>query len=122
LTAEAKPAEIARTWNAVAQLRGTSGDRQGELIVLSAHHDHVGNRSTPKTAPGADTIYNGADDDASGTVAVMELAAALTRQRPQRTASSRPLAARKPAGRDRRTSSMLQACPSAMSWRICSSR
>ena len=85
LSANAKPAEIARTWNAVAQLRGRSADDQNELIILSAHHDHVGNRSTAKTTPGADTIYNGADDDASGTIAVMELAAALVRQRPKRT-------------------------------------
>ena len=39
------------------------------MILLTAHLDHLGDR-----AKGADTIYNGADDDASGTIAVLELA------------------------------------------------
>jgi Zn-dependent M28 family amino/carboxypeptidase len=53
------------------------------VLVLSAHLDHVGARPG---APGADTIFNGADDDASGTVAVMTIAEALARgPRPRRT-------------------------------------
>jgi hypothetical protein len=83
LTADVKPAERASTWNAVAQLPGTSAEAQEEIVVLSAHHDHVGSRAGTKA--GADTIFNGADDDASGTVAVMELAEALARQRLRRT-------------------------------------
>jgi hypothetical protein len=74
------------TWNAVAQLRGRDATQRDEIIVLSAHHDHVGNRPSPKSdAKAADTVYNGADDDASGTVAVMELAAALARSGSNRT-------------------------------------
>ncbi len=69
------------TWNAVAKLRGSAPAAAEEVIVLSAHLDHLGNRGT-----GADTIFNGADDDASGTVAVMELAEALARgPRPRRS-------------------------------------
>lgn len=66
----------------MAQLVGAT--RSNEIIVLSAHHDHVGNRVDPKT-PRPDTVYNGADDDASGTVAVLELAEALSRRRLERT-------------------------------------
>jgi len=69
------------TWNAVAILRGT--DPAGEAILLSAHLDHLG--VGPPNAAG-DTIYNGADDDASGTTAVLALAHALALgPRPRRT-------------------------------------
>ena len=83
ISAEAKPATNTYTWNALGQLKGSS--RAGEVILLTAHLDHLGNgRGTP--AAGADNIYNGADDDASGSVAVLELAETLARdQRPERT-------------------------------------
>jgi len=70
------------TWNAVGILRGTDTPIQ-EVVLLSAHLDHLGMR---ENAPGADKIYNGADDDASGSVAVLELAKALAEgPRPKRT-------------------------------------
>jgi Zn-dependent M28 family amino/carboxypeptidase len=54
-----------------------------EVILLSAHLDHLGVR---ENAPGDDKIFNGADDDASGCVAVLELARVLANgQRPKRT-------------------------------------
>jgi hypothetical protein len=79
-------ADGGRTWNAVGRLPGRDPAARREVILLSAHIDHVGNRpAVPKpgaataNAPAADTIYNGADDDASGTIAVLELMEALTR-------------------------------------------
>jgi hypothetical protein len=69
------------TWNAIAILRGT--DLASEVVLLTAHLDHLG--IGPANAAG-DTIYNGADDDASGTTAVLTLARALTSgPRPRRT-------------------------------------
>jgi len=69
------------TWNVVGRLTGSNAVAADEVLVLGAHLDHVGNRGE-----GEDTIYNGADDDASGTVAVMELARALAAgPRPRRT-------------------------------------
>jgi hypothetical protein len=62
------------TWNAVGRLTGSDPAQRDDVIVLGAHLDHVGMR---ENAPGDDKIFNGADDDASGTVAVMELAQAL---------------------------------------------
>ncbi len=46
-----------------------------EAIVFSAHYDHIGVDS--RAAEGADAIRNGADDDASGCAAVLELAEAF---------------------------------------------
>jgi hypothetical protein len=70
------------TWNAVGVLRGSDPKVSGEAIMLSAHLDHLGVRETG----GADTIFNGADDDASGCVAVLELARTLAAgKRPRRT-------------------------------------
>ena len=68
------------TWNAIGVLPGT--DPGGEAIMLSAHLDHLGvNESLT-----GDKIFNGADDDASGCVAVMEMARVLAAgQRPRRT-------------------------------------
>ena len=60
------------TWNAIAILPGT--DESGQVILLTAHLDHLG--IGPPNESG-DTIYNGADDDASGTSAVLALAHAL---------------------------------------------
>ncbi len=68
------------TWNAVAVLRGSSSPN--EAILLTAHLDHLG-----MLLPGTgDRIYNGADDDASGTTAVLALAHILASgPRPKRT-------------------------------------
>ena len=69
------------TYNAVGILKGS--DPSGEAILISAHLDHLGRR---ETAPGDDKVFNGADDDASGTVAVIELAGVLARRgQPKRT-------------------------------------
>jgi Zn-dependent M28 family amino/carboxypeptidase len=67
------------TWNAIGVLRGS---QPGEAIMLSAHLDHLGvNESLT-----GDNIFNGADDDASGSVAVLELARVLAAgKRPRRT-------------------------------------
>ena len=69
------------TWNAIGMLRGTTLPDQ--VILLTAHLDHLG--IGPANASG-DTLYNGADDDASGTTAVLTLAHILADgARPRRT-------------------------------------
>ncbi|MEO6818015.1 MAG: M28 family peptidase, partial [Edaphobacter sp.] len=68
------------TWNAIAILRGTT--LSNEVVLLTAHLDHLG----IGPAVNGDNIYNGADDDASGTTAVLALAHVLaTGRRPRRT-------------------------------------
>ncbi len=64
--------------NVVGVLRGGDPALRSEAVVVSAHYDHLG----IGPAVNGDSIYNGADDDASGTVAVMEIARALGRARP----------------------------------------
>jgi len=68
------------TWNAVGILRGSK--RPDEAVLLTAHLDHLGVRASAH----GDVIYNGADDDASGTSAVLTLAHLLAMgPRPERT-------------------------------------
>ncbi|UOQ54486.1 M28 family peptidase [Hymenobacter cellulosivorans] len=55
--------------NVLGFLEGT--DKKDEVLVISAHYDHIGVQH--------DTIYNGADDDGSGTSAVLALARAFTK-------------------------------------------
>jgi hypothetical protein len=86
IDADVKPAVRTQTWNAVGRLAGSEPGGASEVILLSAHLDHVGSRTGREAPADADTIYNGADDDASGTIAVMELAQALAQgPRPKRT-------------------------------------
>jgi Zn-dependent M28 family amino/carboxypeptidase len=65
------------TWNAIGRLTGTDPKLAQEVILLSAHIDHLAPR--PNAPAGSDNIFNGADDDASGSVAVLELAEALAK-------------------------------------------
>jgi hypothetical protein len=82
LEAELKEPQKIQTWNAVAQIRGSTAS----TILLSAHIDHLGVRPARPEATSPDTIYNGADDDASGSIAVLELAQAFVQgPRPKRT-------------------------------------
>lgn len=53
--------------NVLGYIEGT--DLRDELLIITAHYDHLGKHDT--------VIYNGADDDASGTAAVLEIAEAF---------------------------------------------
>lgn len=55
--------------NVVGYLEGTDPELKKEFILVGAHHDHVGVRSRE-----GDSIFNGADDNATGTTAVIALA------------------------------------------------
>lgn len=85
--ASAPVAEVVhRPPNVVAVLPGTDPELRNTYVVLSAHMDHIG-----VSAPDArgDSINNGADDDASGTSAVLEMAEAFAAlplgERPKRS-------------------------------------
>ena len=76
-------AERPTTQNVVAVWEGSDPVLKNEYVAVGAHYDHVG-----ICAPGqADPICNGADDDGSGTTAVLGMAEAIShaKQRPKRS-------------------------------------
>lgn len=76
------PARRLPGFNVIGMIPGSDPALAAEHVVVSAHYDHIGIRA----AVNGDSINNGADDDASGVVAVLEIAAQLARgPRPRRT-------------------------------------
>jgi len=82
VTLEAAGSETTtHTWNAVGRLKGRDTAMANDAILLTAHLDHLGGNGA-----GPDRVFNGADDDASGSTAVLELAEALAKgKRTRRT-------------------------------------
>lgn len=72
--------EIRRVENVVGMVRGSDPELCEEAVVFSAHYDHVG-----KGEDGS--IYHGADDNASGTAGLMEIAEAFAQnsEKPKRS-------------------------------------
>jgi Zn-dependent M28 family amino/carboxypeptidase len=68
------------TRNVIGVIRGRDSRLKQQVILITAHLDHIG---IGKAVDG-DQIYNGADDDASGCIAVLELARALAKGKPPR--------------------------------------
>ncbi|HLG01981.1 MAG TPA: M28 family peptidase [Bacteroidia bacterium] len=64
-----RKSEVIHTENVLGYISGS--DLKDELIVITAHYDHLGKEGS--------VVYNGADDDGSGTVAVIELAEAFAK-------------------------------------------
>jgi len=75
--------------NVVGILEGGDATLKKEYVFFTAHMDHIGTPGSGEgcTARGGDSICNGADDDGSGTAAVLELAQAFAtaRVRPKRS-------------------------------------
>ncbi len=73
ITIERKQAEVK---NVIGVLEG-EGPLAQETVVIGAHYDHVGRGGKGSLAPGSNEIHNGADDNASGTVSLIDLARRL---------------------------------------------
>lgn len=75
--------DSATTQNVVAVFEGSDPVLKNEYVAIGAHYDHVGIGIPVK----GDAIYNGADDDGSGTTALLAMAEALAkaRTRPKRS-------------------------------------
>jgi len=73
------------TRNVVGYVEGSDSLLKHELVVVGAHYDHVGYKK--EHAPGEDYIFNGADDNASGTCALLGVAAGFgaLAERPRRS-------------------------------------
>jgi hypothetical protein len=68
------------TRNVIGVIPGRDPKLKDQVVLLSAHMDHIGIRKPVN----GDDIYNGADDDASGCIAVLQLAHTLARGKPPR--------------------------------------
>ncbi len=68
-----------RTANVVGRLRGSDPGRREEHVVVGAHYDHVGMDAS------TGSVWNGADDNASGTAAILAMAKALAASPPARS-------------------------------------
>ncbi|HVG94823.1 MAG TPA: M20/M25/M40 family metallo-hydrolase, partial [Planctomycetota bacterium] len=74
--------------NVAGLLEGSDPGCKDEIVILGAHHDHVGRGWAGSAAPReAGSIHPGADDNASGTAALLEIAEALVaaEKRPRRS-------------------------------------
>jgi peptidase M28-like protein len=85
--ARIEPVERRSAPNVVGILEGSDRTLKNEYVIFSAHMDHIG-VAGPKgsgscQAKGADSICNGADDDGSGTAAVVAIAQALAAMQPR---------------------------------------
>jgi hypothetical protein len=74
----------ATSQNVVGVIEGSDPVLKKEYVGLSAHYDHLGTTDTPVNG---DRVYNGADDDGSGTTAVLAIAEAFSHanHRPKRS-------------------------------------
>jgi len=66
------------TQNVAGILEGSDPKLKNEFVIFSAHYDHL------KTGPNGE-VYHGADDDGSGTTAVLTIAHAMSLDRPKRS-------------------------------------
>ena len=83
VTLSASRTRPAKLRNVAGVLRGSDPALKDSYVMVTAHYDHLGMRANGT----GDTIYNGANDDGSGTVSVIEIADALAamKQRPKRS-------------------------------------
>jgi hypothetical protein len=79
----------ARVKNVVGILRGSDPALKSTCVMLTAHYDHIGtietgaSLATSTKGRAGDVIYNGANDDGSGTVSVIEIARAVSQLKPR---------------------------------------
>ena len=78
------------TMNVVGMIPGR-GPLAGQAVILGAHFDHLGTGPFGSLAPDTGRVHHGADDNASGTALVLELARTLRMQDPRDARSSRAI-------------------------------
>ena len=71
--------------NVIGILEGSDPVLKNEAIVIGAHYDHLGRGGEGSLAPKEGDVHHGADDNASGTAGVLELARIFSAQKPRRT-------------------------------------
>src|SRR6185295_2720077 len=71
--------------NVVGVIEGSDPVLKNESIIIGAHYDHLGRGGEGSLAPRSGEIHHGADDNASGTAGVLELARIFSTQKLKRT-------------------------------------
>jgi Zn-dependent M28 family amino/carboxypeptidase len=72
---------LAKTCNVVGYLEGNDPELKNEYIILGAHYDHLGLGGPSSKSDRKNTIHYGADDNASGTAALLEIAEKIASQK-----------------------------------------
>ena len=70
-------------YNVIGMLEGSDPLLKKAVIIIGAHYDHLGRGGEGSLAPSSGEIHHGADDNASGTAGVLELARLFTTQTPK---------------------------------------
>ncbi len=70
-------------YNIVGQIEGSDPVLKNETIIIGAHYDHLGNGGAGSLAANSTEVHHGADDNASGTAGMLELARILSTQKPR---------------------------------------
>jgi hypothetical protein len=78
IIADAKPLEA---YNVIGIVEGTDPILKNEAIVIGAHYDHLGRGGQGSLAANSTEVHHGADDNASGTAALIELATQFAKTR-----------------------------------------
>ena len=73
------------SFNVVGILPGSDLKLKNEAIVIGAHYDHLGHGGEGSLAPREGEVHHGADDNASGTAGLLELARTFSARKPRRT-------------------------------------
>lgn len=74
---------IVKTCNVLGFIEGNDPELKNEYIVLGAHYDHLGLGGPSSKSDKRGVVYHGADDNASGTSALLEIAEKLASQKEQ---------------------------------------
>jgi hypothetical protein len=82
LTTDVVRAEVP-TYNVIGVLEGSDPVLKKENIIIGAHYDHLGRGGEGSLAPKSGEIHHGADDNASGTAGLIELARIFGAERPR---------------------------------------
>ncbi len=81
-----RKSELVHSPNVIGYIEGTDPKLKDEYILLSAHYDHVGvGKQGGQAYTAEDSIFNGARDNAFGTVALLAAAESFTKQPPRRS-------------------------------------
>lgn len=73
--------ETAPAFNVLGRLEPAGGARDGKVVVIGAHYDHLGRGESGTMEHGSTDVHNGADDNASGVAALLEAARRLSEGR-----------------------------------------